>query len=176
MTQTESKKTMNGKTNGHAIKAPQPIKPKVETKKVEPKATKPKNAVIPLRKASSKTKPAPKSPSLAKAAAAPFVPPPPPMPMPENETEEAILLEDLNNVMYAVSGGIAALPEPEDPVLRVSAMYLGFMNACAELGIQQRLPPEQMMEDFASVIGRLAMVLQQMAAEEMEQQGYAPQA
>ena len=75
----------------------------------------------------------------------------------------------------------AAVPIAKDNAviardLKDTLQELGSMTACAELGTQQRLPPEQMMEDFASVIGRLAMVLQQMAAEEMEQQGYAPQA
>ena len=105
-----------------------------------------------------------------RAAEAPPEPMAPASPYPETADDEQELITELNNVMYVIQGGIASLPEPENAIRRVNAMYLGLLNSFVELGLAQGLSPETIMEDCGSVMGRHIEILQAY----MQQQQAAP--
>jgi len=166
------------KVNGVAL----PLRPG----KALAKAPQKKAAAKPQKKAAAKKGGTPKTvrsatPAPAAAPAEEQLPPMPPMPEgPMIAGAEEDLLEEVNNIMGVLRAGLSVLPEPENQMQRMQALYFGFLNTTVQLGLDMEVPVERLLEDMAECVTRAEYVraseaelaaMEQMEQQQLQQQG-----
>lgn len=163
------------KING--AKHPSP-KPTAKTKAAKAVAEEPATTAAPEAAPEPAPPPvvAPPAAPPPEAAVAPGLPEVPPEESfgPTIAGDEEAFLQEVNNVMMVVRASLSVLPEAEDPVQRMQALYMGFMNTTVQLALDLQVPIERVIDDVAECITQadyLRASEAELAQQELELQG-----
>lgn len=88
--------------------------------------------------------------------------------------DEEAFLQEVNNVMMVVRASLSVLPEAENPVQRMQALYMGFMNTTVQLALDLQVPIERVIDDVAECLTQadyLRASEAELAQQELELQG-----
>jgi lipoprotein-anchoring transpeptidase ErfK/SrfK len=158
-----------------AVKPAPTTAPKAATAKAPARAKRAKAKAAPSKKQPKTMRSA--SPAPPPAAVADELPPMPMMPVIAGEEQD--FLVEVNNIMSVLRAGLTALPEPEDPVQRLQALYFGFLNTTVQLALDLAVPLERSLEDMAECLMRAehlraseAEYLAQEQAQQQHEQSY----